>query len=168
MEISKIVEKWCDQRNAKSKYSNFIPIYCIIAFFVATICALMYAGFSFEAMAVGIILFMVCFTVYITDYGKIVLRDLKTGRARFGFIDDSLLKMLADAHEVPESMKIRIACILKEDGGITYGKLFDLEELEEEKKNKRAAEQAAEQAAAARKQGEGYRKIISYMPKSRR
>lgn len=144
MPISKVVAAWCWKMNVAS--------FCHWMLGSAIALAILMLVTGYEAREV-LAYIMLGLPFSMLFFLPLLMKQQSIVRLRYAcdHIPDSLLEMLADAPDIPEQSKARIANILKNGGVVTFGTLFEVEN-----------EMRRDEEQGGRDSTPGFRKMLAF------
>lgn len=148
MPISNIVKLWCKHQNTQTCANRWFVLWLLGGLLVCW--AILWA--TNAAQWAILAAWSLCWGLYLAWF-KFAPKRRKYSQLRssYEFVPDSLLVEIAQSREVSDGTKAMIAEVLKQNCGISFKQLFDVE---------RRVENSA--AREHRERGDGYQKMLAF------
>lgn len=127
--ISNIVEDWCNNQNIETGAKRYQRV--VIILFLLWI-AIMYVLFeigNYNQITWAVVLAVVGFTFLAINAPRMQYLDDIRFYGKNRSVPDSILEKIADTPTIQIEAKQEIAHIIEKQGFITFGKLFDVEQI---------------------------------------
>lgn len=127
--ISNVVKDWCDHRNDETGAKRYQRVVIILFLLWIAIMFVLFEIGNYNLITWAVILAFVGFMFLAINAPRIEYLDVIRFYGANRSVPDSILEKIADTPTIQILAKQEIACILEKQGYITFGKLFDVEQI---------------------------------------